>query len=169
MKKRTIIIVAILASIFAISLTTYSMYRKNASSSTEVTTAEFTYSISAVELSLEDTITNSKPLAPGAEGQIVLNVNLTGTEVSMAYTIDISRQDIPTNLKFYSDSNRTTEITQITGTYALGGTAQQSKTIYWKWVYADDATSNANDSIYMNTDIQVSLSATFNQQIGGGN
>jgi len=170
MKKRTIIILALLVSVFAISLTTYTVFRNNASSSTDVTTAEFTYDISAVELSLKDTITNDSPLVPGAEGHIVLNVNLTGTEVSTDYEIAINRTNLPTNIKFYTDSAMaTTPINSVTGSYSLGSTSIATYDLYWKWLYVDDETSNANDSLYMNQNISIVLDATFNQQIGGGN
>ena len=169
MKKKTIIILALLVSAITISLTTYSVFRKNASTSTDVATAEFTYSITAVELSLKDSITNSFPLAPGAEGEVQLNIDLTGADVSIDYLIEISRNGIPTNLKFYSDSARTTEISQIQGSYSLGTSTSKSHTIYWKWLVVDTATGNLNDSQYMNSNITLTLNSTFSQQIGGGN
>lgn len=169
MKKKTVIVLALILSLFAISLTTYTVYRNNGSSSTEVTTAEFTYDVNAVNLSLKDTITNGLPLAPSAEGHIVLNVNLTGTEVSTDYAINIVRTNLPTNLKFYSNQAMTNEINGVSGTYTLGSTSIITHDLYWKWLYVDNENSNANDSLYINQDISVLLDATFNQQIGGGN
>ena len=169
MKKKAIIIIAFIASLFAISLTTYTVFRNNASSSTDVTTAEFAFNITTAELSLKDTITNDSQLVPGAEGHIVLNIDLTGTDVSTDYSIIISRTNLPTNLKFYSDQAMTTEVNSITGTYTLGSSATTTKDLYWKWLYVDDETSNTNDSLFMNQDLSVLFNATFNQQIGGGN
>lgn len=169
MRKGLILTLIIVISLFAVTLTTYSIYKHRASSSSSFETANFSYTVNAAELNLKNTITNNKPLAPGAEGKIVLNIDLSAMEVESVYTIEIERNYLPNNIKFYSDSARTNEIQNIEGTFSINDNTSIKHDVYWKWLYSETDTSNDNDSLYMGTDIQVLFNATFSQKVGGGN
>lgn len=85
-------------------------------------------------------------LAPGTNGTIPVSLEINDTEVDVQYTITlVSATNKPTNLKFYTDSTKTTEITvggtAYTGTIAVGGDAV-SEGIYWDWPY-----ESGNDAI----------------------
>ena len=172
MKGKVIYVIAAIASLFLVSYTTYAIFKNNATSSTTVTTANFVYDINSYKdssnstLILNETITNNKPLIPGAEGHIILKVNLTGTEVDTNYTINILRTNLPDNIHFYSNSTMTNEITSISGTYLIGGTPVINNDVYWKWVISDTEQSNANDSLFMEQNLEVSFDATFTQKVG---
>ena len=169
MRKGLILTLIIVISLFVVTLTTYSIFKVQGSGKTTFETANFSYTVNAAELNLKNTITNNKPLAPGSEGKIVLNIDLSDMEVAVDYIIEISRDYLPNNIKFYSDSSRTNEIQNIEGTFSINDNTSISHDIYWKWIYSETDESNENDSLYMGTDIQVLFNATFSQKVGGGN
>lgn len=83
-----------------------------------------------------DTLVAGK-IAPGTEGSFSISLSNANSEVGVNYTIALTKTNVPTNLKFYSDSNYQTEINdknQFTGTLAPK-TASESVKIYWKWAY----------------------------------
>lgn len=89
----------------------------------------------------------SGKIAPGTQGSFDIKIDASGSDVAVDYAIAFSNvQHKPAALKFYSDANHTTEITDLAnhdslkGTIAVGA-AELTQTIYWAWV--DDA---ANDT-----------------------
>ena len=92
-------------------------------------------------------------IAPGTYGNFALEVDGTGTEVSFNYGLTFTVTNMPTNLKFYSNADMTTEITATDGVYSItSGTVAvdaESKiaqsTVYWKWVYENAPGETAND------------------------
>ena len=75
-------------------------------------------------------------IAPGTQGELTFNVSNKNTEVGTQYTIALSNENAPTNIKFYSDSACTIELqnSKLTGTLAPNADSQTVK-IYWKWAY----------------------------------
>jgi len=96
-------------------------------------------------------------LAPGTEGSFELNLDATGSEVAIDYNIKLIVTEKPTNLRFYTDSSYTKEITSTDGVMNVSGVMSleeiktiQTKTIYWKWAYQTGTAANdivANDKI----------------------
>ena len=96
-------------------------------------------------------------LAPGTEGSFDLNLDATGSEVAIDYNIKLIVTEKPTNLRFYTDSSYTKEITSTDGVMNVSGVMSleeiktiQTKTIYWKWAYQTGTATNdivANDKI----------------------
>ncbi len=96
-------------------------------------------------------------LAPGTEGSFDLNLDATGSEVAIDYNIKLIVTEKPTNLRFYTDSSYTKEITSTDGVMNVSGVMSleeiktiQTKTIYWKWAYQTGTAANdivANDKI----------------------
>jgi len=87
-------------------------------------------------------LTNGK-MAPGTVGECKIDLTNNESEVGVDYTIVLSADAVkPANLKFYSDSNYSTELTAsgITGHLDVKGT--DTKSVYWKWAYS---TSDADD------------------------
>lgn len=76
-----------------------------------------------------------------------------GSQVSLAYDIDLSLTQIPENLIFYSDSARTNAIYKENGTIHFDGYFSQdaqnkteSKTLYWEWPMETGSTQNQIDA-----------------------
>ena len=96
-------------------------------------------------------------IAPGTEGSFELNLDATGSEVAIDYNIKLIVTEKPTNLRFYTDSSYTKEITSTDGVMNVSGVMSleeiktiQTKTIYWKWAYQTGTAANdivANDKI----------------------
>ena len=93
----------------------------------------------------------SERLAPGTNGTIPVSFSVNDTEVDVHYKITIvSVENKPTNLKFYTDSTKTTEINPTSGTAYEGiiktTDAAASKTInegiYWDWPYRTGTTDD---------------------------
>lgn len=115
-------------------------------------------------INLTNTITNNKNLAPGAEGTFNLNLDLSKVDYDATYTITYNNSNIPNNLKLYSDSSRTVELTTISGTVLSDASNQTvNNTIYWRWIYANDNDSNTNDSLYMNQSITIPFTVNITQ------
>lgn len=116
-------------------------------------------------INLRETITNNKNLAPGAIGKFNIDIDFSNVESDSAYRISFDRSNIPNNIKFYVDENLTKEITVIDGTQlAEYNNKTAEHYIYWKWIYSDTPESNANDSLYMNTNITVPYTVEIMQR-----
>ena len=96
----------------------------------------------------------SKTIAPGTKGSFTVEVDATGSDVAVKYTIKFSDMtNVPTDLKFYSDEALTKPIDPASSPVegAITADAQNKKvatTIYWSWPYTtgtDDAAIKAND------------------------
>ncbi len=85
---------------------------------------------------------NSTEVAPGTKGALAINIDATGTEVSLKYDIDIDLTNIPENLIFYLDSQMTNAIYKENNMIHLDGyfdvndvDKTEEKTLYWNWAY----------------------------------
>ena len=108
----------------------------------------------SIDVKLTDTSLNGKvvgeKVAPGTDGSFSVQVSRGATEVEFTYSVTISDlNNCPANLKFYKDSNFTTELTKnAQGNYELvpddGGKmgltdSEKTLNVYWKWPYAVDS------------------------------
>lgn len=183
---KVIVIVVVLFIILAIIISskTYSRYKKQMTHNLQVNNidvAEYEFNVGVNEaenyiqtINLKDTLDAdsnylSNIVVPGRSGHFVLYMNSTSSEVAIRYTITISRNNIPNNLKFYTDSNFTNELTQITGDILLDGQRVVPVTIYWKWLNIDSTQSNSNDSLYQNDQISFKVNVLSTQLLEGDN
>ncbi len=88
-------------------------------------------------------------IAPGTSGHFDLELDATGSEVSIDYNIKLAITEKPTNLKFYLDNTYETEIAETEGTLNVSGSIPLEtidtpliKTIYWQWPYETGVTEN---------------------------
>ena len=76
------------------------------------------------------------------------NTGEVGVNVSIA--LGSVTGTVPTNMKFYSDSEHTTEITPgsftKTGVLRAGDSTGLNVTIYWAWPYETPASSSSGDA-----------------------
>lgn len=101
---------------------------------------------------LEDSITNNySHLAPGAEGQFKIELDLSDVGANAYYKIEYDRTQVPDNLKFYINKEKTVEFDSIEGVYLASNTNRiVEHIIYWKWDIVDTPEANENDTEYMN-------------------
>ena len=101
-------------------------------------------------------------IAPGTYGKIDIKVDTTGTEVLLQYDLNISIENCPTNLEFYSDAEYKNWIENTrTGTgdegdpkiatinierfVGLEEHGVHDETIYWKWDFETDPSEGVSN------------------------
>ena len=179
-KKMTLSISILMLLVFAVVLLTpnsISRFIKGRSGLGTVEVAKFEFRVNnssnlSQSVNLLNTLTENDYcddcIVPGTTGDIPVVLDFTNMEVTTDYTITIGSGNLPTNLKFYTDSGFANELSSINGTFSINGTTQFTHHIYWKWVFATDSASDANDSLYMNTNLSIPVVVTASQKIGGG-
>ena len=80
-------------------------------------------------------------IAPGTYGELEIGIDATGTETALTYTIEGELTNLPTNIKFYSDEERTLELTIMENKFTKGGYMKlneigvRTEKIYWEWPF----------------------------------
>ena len=145
----------------------YARYITRLNGSTQVPIAQWNFKVTAgssqsldIDLSgtrfLDDTTeVDRTKVAPGTAGALQFNINATGSQVSLEYTIDLTLTQIPENLIFYSDAEMTKALYKDNGVIHLDGyfgASDNNKTatqnLYWQWKLETGSTQaeiNAND------------------------
>ncbi|MBE5806400.1 MAG: hypothetical protein E7313_06850 [Clostridiales bacterium] len=95
-------------------------------------------------------------IAPGTYGELQIGIDAAGTETALTYVIEGTIENRPTNMKFYSDAERTQELTILDNKFSKGGymklneVGARTETIYWEWPFETGSTTetiNKNDII----------------------
>lgn len=93
----------------------------------------------------------------GTNGYFDIEIDPTGSEVSIFYNIDIKIQNKPVNLKFYTDENHTIELPVENGIININDIILLEEVneirnirIYWDWAYE---TGNTQDEISQNDEL----------------
>jgi len=92
-------------------------------------------------------------IAPGTYGEIPIEIDVTGTQTDLIYTISGSTVNMPRNLKLYFDEDRTQEMAVVGEQFSKGnylkladigdGEKVITETIYWEWPFETGTTENA--------------------------
>lgn len=152
-----LVILLLLVTLASVILATYAWAKYTSSiegTATTAVVAKWDVNGSSSDLTWSKEFTHVVPekLAPGTNGTIPVTFGIGDTEVDVNYTITlVSAENKPTNLKFYTDSNKTKEITigeeAYTGTITVGG-EDFTGGIYWDWPYetgtTDEEKANAD-------------------------
>ena len=76
---------------------------------------------------------------PGDSGEFTVTMDASGSTVDMYATLEIERNTLPTNLKFYTTSDHKSELHKYYSFLEKGVTNSETLTIYWYWnPYLDD-------------------------------
>ena len=166
----------------------YARYITTKSGQTEVEIAKWNFNVTAgssqnLSIDLADTrlandtteVDRSK-VAPGTKGALALNIDASGSQVSLKYDIDLTLTQIPENLIFYSDSNMTNAILKENGNIHLDGffgandtNKIATKNLYWQWkletgtTQAEIDSNDLLDSEWMGDEIILDIQATGRQ------
>ncbi len=107
-------------------------------------------------------------IVPGDKGHFVVKLDSVGSGVDIEYTITFSSSELPSNMKFYTDSNKTF-VADFLNTYTISGTlkknSDKSYVIYWEWPY-DSGNNNKDDINYAGREFSVNVSAQGKQVDG---
>ena len=161
-KKRKYIFFALLlgivTSISIFGISTFAKYTSELSSVNQRATVakwsfesdneshDFTFNM--VDTYDESTLINNR-VAPGTQGRLNFSLSNENTETGVEYKIVLAKNNsIPKNLKFYSDSTCTTELTEgrILNGNLVPGESEKEIVIYWKWLYETGSNSTEKDS-----------------------
>ena len=86
---------------------------------------------------------------PGDSGSFTVTMDASGSTVDMYATLEIERNTLPTNLKFYTTSDHKSELHKYYSFLEKSGTSSETLTIYWYWnPYIDDI----EDSKFINVE-----------------
>ena len=181
-KKKSLLVVALLLLVGITSGYVASTYAKYTSQITgnngTATVAKWAFSTDNPAKTLtinfsgtyDPTTLVSGKIAPGTSGSFNIALKNTNTETGVNWTIQLnSVTNKPTNLKFYKDSQHTTEITPgtgtITGQLAAKDSTGLSVPIYWAWEYetSEIATNDPKDT----TDGEAAAALTIGVDITG--
>lgn len=114
-------------------------------------------------------------LAPGTYGEFDIGIDAIGTETSLEYTIDVTLQNKPRNLKLYSDSEKTKEITVVNNEFTVKGFMSledvkeiRIEKIYWEWPYETGTGNKVVDNDVIDTEdaaktVEMQISVTGTQ------
>jgi len=117
-------------------------------------------------------------IAPGTYGKLEIEIDATGTETALTYIIEGKTDNLPTNLKFYSDEGRTLDLAIENNSFSKGGymklneVGKKTEIIYWEWPFETGISASVidkNDEIDMQDSaktMSMSMSVTGKQLNG---
>jgi len=165
-RKKLFFVVALLLLVGVTSRYTAGTYAKYASEITgnsgTATVAKWAFSTDNPQQNISISLAtnyntstlDSGKMAPGTNGSFNVQLVNTNTETAVDWTLTITdlSNDLPSGLKFYEDSNHTTEVvpgtSTITGTLAAKDSNPIIVPIYWVWEFgsSNDVSNSANIS-----------------------
>ena len=157
---------------------TYAYYMKVVNGTITGKTGAFTFDVlhnseKFTSIDLYDTMENpsltSKYIIPGDSGMFELTAIANGSSTDVEYEITFTGTNIPTNLKFYLNKQKTNklDLTNSIKGYFNSDDTDKTKvyTIYWEWPY-DSGVNNSDDINYQNKDILLDITITGKQSPG---
>ena len=162
MNRKSLILIVLLVLVGLTSgyvASTYAKYTSTISGTGTATVAKWAFSTEngtqTIEIELDSTVDpttlSADRIAPGTAGSFDVVLTNGDTEVGVDFTVMLtSITGKPTNLKFYSDSSYTDELTPgtttITGQLEAEDATGVTIPIYWQWAYETNAIAT-NDPI----------------------
>ena len=151
-----IFLISLIMCISSFGIATWARYRSVVGNNVEAQIAKWSFKVNGEEekfatIDLADTIdfthVTTDKIAPGTYGSFDLDIDATGSEVSLDYYININVTDKPTNLKFYTDNTYATILPisadnkiYLDGEFLISDpTMREIRTIYWKWDYRTES------------------------------
>ena len=154
-KKKTTLVVALIAigvAVLGLSAAVYAKYISSITKTGTATVAKWAFTTDntsgTVTCALDKTYNANTlvagKIAPGTSGKCPIEISNATSEVGIRYDIKLSGAVTgkPTNMKFYADADHRTELTgdtTINGTLKPGA-ATVTEYVYWEWPYQDGTT-----------------------------
>ncbi len=103
-------------------------------------------------------------IVPGDYGEFIIKLNSNGSEVKLRYDVILSGNNIPSNMKFYLDSEKIdkVELNPLSLNGILDIDEEREYTIYWQWPY-DSGENNYDDINYQNMTFTIGVDITGKQ------
>ena len=177
-KKKILILSLIMVGIILLGAGTYAYYMIAIKGNIKIETGTFVFDVlhnntTFTNIDLYDTIENprltNKYIIPGDSGKFELIATVNGSSTDVEYEITFTGTNIPTNLKFYLNKQKTNklDLTKSLKGYFNSDDTDKTKvyTIYWEWPY-DSGVNNSDDINYQNKDILVDVKVVGKQSPG---
>lgn len=97
---------------------------------------------------------------PGDEGEFAITMDASGSEFDMYLSLAIDRTDLPSNLKFYTRSDHTSQLAKYYNLLEKSDSMIDRLTVYWYW---DPNVSDSDDTNFMNRNLSASISVSTSQ------
>ena len=158
-KPIVILLALLLITAIVFSMYAYAKYKTTLTGNGTATVAKWSFKVNGQTQTIPDidltqtmdannNVAEGK-IAPGTSGHFDLELDATGSEVSIDYNIKLAITEKPTNLKFYLDNTYETEIAETEGILNVSGSIPLEtidtpliKTIYWQWPYETGLTES---------------------------
>lgn len=179
MNKRKILILSlIMVGIVLLGAGTYAYYMIAIKGNIKIEAGTFVFDVlhnntTFTNIDLYDTIENpsltNKYIIPVDSGKFELTATANGSSTDVEYEITFTRTNIPTNMKFYLNKQKTNklDLTKALKGYFNSDDTDKTKvyTIYWEWPF-DSGENNQDDINYQNKDILVDVKVVGKQSPG---
>ena len=174
--KKLVVSISILCLLIVLYIGTFAYYRIVRNGNIQANMGTFSFNVSHnnetfASINLADTIESSLSsngyISPGSSGKFDLLVDATGGMTDVEYTITFNRTNVPSNMNFYLNKEKTNKIdsSKTVGGYFDSDEAVRSRTyvIYWDWPFDSD---NDEDSNFQNKDILLNVEVVGKQSAG---
>ena len=154
-KKILILIVLVVICMIGLIVGSIAYYQKIVSGSLTVNTGKAIF----VLKDSDGTVWNNKVIElgevnPGDSGSFDIVMDASGSDVDMYATLELERNNLPTNLKFYTNPDHKSQLNKRYTLLEKTGNTVSSFTVYWYWdPYVDDL----EDSKYINKSLNVTI------------
>ena len=154
-KKIYILIVLVVICMIGLIVGSIAYYQKIVSGSLTVNTGKAIF----VLKDSDGTVWSNKVIElgevnPGDSGSFDIVMDASGSDVDMYATLELERNNLPTNLKFYTNPDHKSQLNKKYTFLEKSGESVSSFTLYWYWdPYVDDL----EDSKYINKSLNVTI------------
>ena len=154
-KKIFILIVLVVICMIGLIVGSIAYYQKIVSGSLTTNTGKAIF----VLKDSDGTVWNNKVIElgevnPGDSGSFDVVMDASGSDVDMYATLELERNNLPTNLKFYTNPDHKSQLNKKYTFLEKSGESVSSLTLYWYWdPYVDDL----EDSKYINKSLNVTI------------
>ena len=168
---KKILALSILVLLLAVCFGSYAIYKSSGSGSSGVSAAAWVVKVNNDDIVSSNTFTlnnvtwsgtrygqNGK-IAPGDRGTLNIVIDASGSEVGVAYTVDLTQVNTGNpNLRVAAASG-----SSLTGTIDYGSTMTETVTLDVVWTGVDSDTANSADVTTAGTNISIPVTVTVTQ------
>ena len=143
MKKKIFLIISLIIGIMSLFIGSYAYYRISITNNINAKSGNATFILKdSNNNDLNNkviTLNDGNQVFPGDSGSFTITLDASGSSVDMYATLEIDRENLPTNLKFYTTSDKKSELHKYYSFLEKNKTNSETLTIYWYWnPYIDD-------------------------------
>lgn len=165
-KRKVLVISTLLMAIILLGVGTLAYFRRIVNGNITGNTGILVFNVNGLTGETTETLSYSlnrseeEPYVyPGDSGYFDLEITAEGSSTDVYVTLQIIRDNLPDNLKFYTTEDHKSAINTRYIFFEKTGEMSETRRIYWYW---DGTKDDINDSLFINTELsaRITLSAT---------